>query len=144
MCFCSDPWDTKHASHESFFDVDNSSATDIKDAADPIYDTIIVATTPDSHAFQHFMDRTAVLIMAAGIALGGDRLKNVTVIAGPTPRDAVIHEIYDAMGVTPLFNGAGKPRAKRMVFSCRTPMISPYGYKRVRAQAELCVASKVP
>lgn len=140
VCFCSDPWDTNHASHESFFDVDKT-ATPINDASDPIYETVIVATTPDSYSIQHFMDRTAVLVMSAGLALGEDHQKNVTVMSSP-PRDSVIHDIYGAMGVSPLFDARGKPRAKRMVFSCRTPMISPYGYKRVGAETGICVAAK--
>ncbi|EIW58394.1 uncharacterized protein TRAVEDRAFT_58667 [Trametes versicolor FP-101664 SS1] len=103
----------------------NTLATQAEyDAAFPV-DTLLIATTPDSWSFQHFLDRITHIVAQGHHFTFGESAPEV--VAGRPPGGAV-SEMYDMLGL-----GGGKvhfrsPRvaAKKVVFSCRSPLVHPW------------------
>ncbi|ETL25559.1 hypothetical protein L917_04360, partial [Phytophthora nicotianae] len=93
-------------------------------------DTLVVATSPDSWSFQHFIDRVAVVWSQAQLVIPAMRKNDTIIVAGKEPRDSIVNEIYEVMVGQHLHN----PEwvfAKRLVFSCRAPLIHPFTTQRI-------------
>ena len=100
----------------------------------PIHDTIIVATSPDSFAWQHFLDRVTILIAQASLVrAGGIDLNNLTVVTGAPPRDPFINLVYEALGVKTRLHSPSHAvtSAKNVIFPCRCPLMHPFHYMYV-------------
>ncbi|KAI0671329.1 hypothetical protein C8Q78DRAFT_1069047 [Trametes maxima] len=93
------------------------------DEAFPV-DTLLVATSPDSWSFQHFLDRvTHIVAQGSHLALG----QRIDAVAGRTPGSAV-SEMWEMLGFSSSQVHYNSPRvaAKALVFSCRTPLVHPW------------------
>ncbi|RLN53299.1 hypothetical protein BBJ29_000455 [Phytophthora kernoviae] len=84
------------ASHTSFVhDVnENSTGNELS------IDTLIVATSPDSWSFQHFIDRVAVVWSQAQLAVPTKKRVDTVIVSGKSPRDAIVNEVYELMRIT--------------------------------------------
>ncbi|VDC04716.1 unnamed protein product [Peniophora sp. CBMAI 1063] len=86
-------------------------------------DNLLIATSPDSWSFQHFLDRV-VHIIAQGTHL--TRTAPVHVVTGRASGKAV-SERWDMLGIPAnSVHHRGSVGAKAMVFSCRAPLIHPW------------------
>ncbi|KAI0649538.1 hypothetical protein C8Q79DRAFT_519183 [Trametes meyenii] len=93
------------------------------DEAFPV-DTLLVATSPDSWSFQHFLDRvTHIIAQGSHLALG----QRIDAVAGRTPGSAV-SEMWEMLGFPSPQVHYNSPRvaAKALVFSCRAPLVHPW------------------
>ncbi|KAF4317978.1 hypothetical protein JM18_007270 [Phytophthora kernoviae] len=113
------------ASHTSFVhDVnENSTGNELS------IDTLIVATSPDSWSFQHFIDRVAVVWSQAQLAVPTKKKVDTVIVSGKSPRDAIVNEVYELMVGHHLHNITVS--ARHLVFSCRAPLIHPYTTQRI-------------
>lgn len=95
-----------------------------------IHDTLIVATSPDSWSWQHFLDRLVIIVAQASLTKVGDP-NNLTVVSGAVPRDPYINFVYEALGVKRRMHTPHKHnelKAKNLIFPCRCPLIHPFHY----------------
>ncbi|EJD38873.1 hypothetical protein AURDEDRAFT_91769 [Auricularia subglabra TFB-10046 SS5] len=88
-------------------------------------DRLVIATSPDSWSFQHFLDRvTHVLVQGAHLNQG----VHPEVVVGRRPPTAV-QQMWEMLGFKASadihYNG-GHVTAKSILFSCRAPLIHPY------------------
>ncbi|KAF1788495.1 Glycosyltransferase AER61, uncharacterized [Phytophthora cactorum] len=90
-------------------------------AAGTRVDTLVVATSPDSWSFQHFVDRVAVVWSQAQLVIPTVKKTETVIVSGRKPRDAIVNNIYKPESVF----------AKRLVFSCRAPLIHPFTTQRI-------------
>jgi hypothetical protein len=93
-------------------------------------DILVIATSPDSWSFQHFLDRVANTWHQAIISLSPLEVKSATVVSGGSPRGTV-NEMYSVMGVSKHVHNKLHVSAKKVVYSCRTPLIHPFLYHRI-------------
>ncbi|KAL3659723.1 hypothetical protein V7S43_015397 [Phytophthora oleae] len=93
-------------------------------------DTLVVATSPDSWSFQHFIDRVAVVWSQAQLVIPTTTKNGTAIVTGREPRDAIVNEIYDVM-VGQHLHDPQSVFAKRLVFSCRAPLIHPFTTQRI-------------
>ncbi|EGZ05580.1 hypothetical protein PHYSODRAFT_261939 [Phytophthora sojae] len=93
-------------------------------------DTVVVATSPDSWSFQHFIDRVAVVWSQAQLVLPHAEKNETTIVTGEEPRDSIVNEIYKVM-VGQHLHEPKLVAAKRLVFSCRAPLIHPFTTQRI-------------
>lgn len=92
------------------------------------YESAILATSPNSWSFQHFLDRvTHVVEQAANLS------DNKTVLVTASGRrNALVPRLltklgYDDANVHRLNSWNTRPiRARRFIFSCRAPLVHPY------------------
>ncbi|KAE8881005.1 hypothetical protein PF005_g14611 [Phytophthora fragariae] len=113
-------------SHASFMQAPNSS--ELENAT--TVDTLVVATSPDSWSFQHFIDRVAVVWSQAQLVLPQIEKNDTIIVTGKTPRDAIVNEVYQVM-VGQHLHEPKLVAAKRLVFSCRAPLIHPFTTQRI-------------
>ncbi|KAJ8571997.1 hypothetical protein ON010_g4835 [Phytophthora cinnamomi] len=113
-------------SHASFMHKMYSS--ELED--DTRVDTLVVATSPDSWSFQHFIDRVAVVWSQAQLVIPTMEKDGTVIVTGRKPRDSIVNEIYDVM-VGQHLHGPKLVAAKRLVFSCRAPLIHPFTTQRI-------------
>ncbi|GMF14441.1 unnamed protein product [Phytophthora fragariaefolia] len=93
-------------------------------------DTLVVATSPDSWSFQHFIDRVAVVWSQAQLVLPNTKKSKTVIVTGQEPRDSIVNEIYELM-VGEHLHEPELVAAKRLVFSCRAPLIHPFTTQRI-------------
>ncbi|KAI8103543.1 hypothetical protein M9435_004878 [Picochlorum sp. BPE23] len=111
------------ASHKQFLNPVNVS--EIGDA----YEALVIATVPDSWSWQHFLDRVTVIwsqaMLGAEDSFKGD---NITIVSGREPQQRV-NELYEIMRVKHVHR-VSRAVAKKVVFSCRAPLIHPFTSQR--------------
>ncbi|KAI9907011.1 hypothetical protein PsorP6_003314 [Peronosclerospora sorghi] len=113
-------------SHTSFVhDLNQTEATNSTNVG-----TLIVATSPDSWSFQHFIDRVAVVWSQAQLVIPTTRKNDTVILSGRIPRDAIINDIYEVM-VGQHLHTPESVTAKHLVFSCRAPLIHPFTTQRI-------------
>jgi hypothetical protein len=88
-------------------------------------DTLVVATSLDSWSFQHFIDRVAVVWSQAQLVIPTTKKSETAIVSGKEPRDSIVNQIYQVM-VGRHLHKPGTVLAKRLVFSCRAPLIHPF------------------
>ncbi|KAG6947814.1 hypothetical protein JG687_00015860 [Phytophthora cactorum] len=115
-------------SHTSFEHDLNTNASDL--AAGTRVGTLVVATSPDSWSFQHFVDRVAVVWSQAQLVIPTVKKTETVIVSGRKPRDAIVNNIYKVM-VGQHLHKPGSVFAKRLVFSCRAPLIHPFTTQRI-------------
>ncbi|POM78041.1 Hypothetical protein PHPALM_4479 [Phytophthora palmivora] len=93
-------------------------------------DTLVVATSPDSWSFQHFIDRVAVVWSQAQLVIPTMKKSDTVIVSGREPRDSIVNEIYEVM-VGQHLHAPNLVAAKRLVFSCRAPLIHPFTTQRI-------------
>lgn len=109
--------------HRPFLDAVNVS--ELNDALE----TLVIATVPDSWSWQHFLDRVTVVWCQSMLDAGDSFMsKNVTLVSGTQPQQRV-NELYDIMRVKHI-HGVPRVAAKKLVFSCRAPLIHPFTSQR--------------
>lgn len=113
-------------SHASF--LERANASELENATR--VDTVVVATSPDSWSFQHFIDRVAVVWSQAQLVLPHAEKNETTIVTGEEPRDSIVNEIYKVM-VGQHLHEPKLVAAKRLVFSCRAPLIHPFTTQRI-------------
>ncbi|ORX88813.1 hypothetical protein K493DRAFT_290149 [Basidiobolus meristosporus CBS 931.73] len=119
------------ASHQSF--LENPKSSEAKQQYD--HETLVVATSPDSWSWQHFLDRVTVVWTQSLFAMDQETRDNATVLSGRKPNSPFVDEMYNLMGVKnhhhyqPGITQAQS--AKTLIFSCRAPLIHPYTTQRV-------------
>lgn len=86
-----------------------------------IYETLVIGHTPDSSSFQHVMDRTLnLLIQNAHLRNSSDVM---TIEHYP---NRFISQILKSFGVEQTHSNLGlKICARKLIYSCRTPLIHP-------------------
>lgn len=111
------------AAHTQFLNAVNMSEFD------HVYETLVIATVPDSWSWQHFLDRVTVIFSQAVLDKGDSFMAhNITFVAGRQPQHRV-NELYEIMGVQHVHR-VSHAVAKRVVFSCRAPLIHPFTSQR--------------
>ncbi|KAL7678516.1 putative glycosyltransferase 61 [Plasmopara halstedii] len=117
-----------NASYMSFLhDLDGNVTEQTNDIS---VDTLVIATTPDSWSFQHFMDRVVAVWSQAQLVIPTTAKKDTVIISGETPRDAIVNELYDLIAGQH-FHNLKSVYAKRLVFSCRAPLFHPFTTMRI-------------
>ena len=106
--------------HVQFLDEKNSS-----DA----HEAILLATSPDSWSWQHFLDRVTTLWAQAMLIMNQEDISKVEIVSGNRPGQ-VVNELYDLLGVKHLHQ-VEQIEAKRLFFSCRTPLIHPFNIQKI-------------
>ncbi|EEY64483.1 uncharacterized protein PITG_15708 [Phytophthora infestans T30-4] len=101
-------------SHASFMHALNSNVSEL--ANKTRVDTLVVATSPDSWSFQHFVDRVAVVWSQAQLVIPTMKKNDTTIVAV-----MVGQHLHNPESVL----------AKRLVFSCRAPLIHPFTTQRI-------------
>jgi hypothetical protein len=116
----------KPAGHTQFTQQQDFSAAD-----GSIEEEVMFAATPDSNAFQHWRDRTALMLTQAQHLLK----PNTKLIAAP-PKDHTVAAHWQLIrNVTT--NGLISPRpvkARKFIYSCDTPLLHPYLVQRMSEQ----------
>ncbi|OWY96241.1 hypothetical protein PHMEG_00033542 [Phytophthora megakarya] len=115
-------------SHTSF--VHDLNRNDTGFVNETSVDTLVVATSPDSWSFQHFIDRVAVVWSQAQLVIPTLKKSDTTIVTGRQPRDSIVNEIYEVM-VGEHLHEPHSVSAKRLVFSCRAPLIHPFTTQRI-------------
>ena len=89
-------------------------------------DTVILAASPDSWSFQHFLDRSTHIILQA-LRLNLPQGPDTFVLTGAAEQ-AGVTELWQMLGFSPNqhIHRPGSLKAKKWIFSCRTPLIHPY------------------
>ncbi|KAL7678582.1 putative glycosyltransferase 61 [Plasmopara halstedii] len=118
----------ENVSHASFLHNLDGNVTEL--ANDISIDTLVIATTPDSWSFQHFMDRVAAVWSQAQLIIPTTAKKDTVILSGETPRDAIVDEIYELI-VGQHLHKLKSVHAKRLVFSCRAPLFHPFTTLRI-------------
>ncbi|KAJ7065062.1 hypothetical protein C8F01DRAFT_1021907 [Mycena amicta] len=95
-----------------------------KTESDEIFPTALIVTSPESFAFQHFLDRaTHILIQGAHLYRDSDTY-------ALTGRDGTrtVNEMWERMGFPPdhIVHQSKSIAAERMVFSCRAVLTHPW------------------
>ncbi|KAI0777507.1 hypothetical protein BD413DRAFT_181118 [Trametes elegans] len=88
-------------------------------------DALLIATSPDSWSFQHFLDRvTHIVMQGAHLTLGHPP---PDVVTGRSPGPAV-SEMWEMLGMegSRIHYGTRRIAAKAIIFSCRSPLIHPW------------------
>ncbi|TDH71061.1 hypothetical protein CCR75_002806 [Bremia lactucae] len=93
-------------------------------------ETLVVATSPDSWSFQHFLDRVAVVWSQAQLVIPTIEKNDTIIVTGSEPRDKIVNDIYTLM-VGQHLHDSKLVFAKRLVFSCRAPLIHPFTTQRI-------------
>ncbi|KAI0781890.1 hypothetical protein C8Q75DRAFT_728354 [Abortiporus biennis] len=89
-------------------------------------DSLVIATTPDSWSFQHFLDRVTHVISQSH-HLTSTLPSPSSILAGRSSTSTV-SQLWEMLGWTRdrIFYGSPKVSAKNVVFSCRAPLIHPF------------------
>ncbi|GMF29807.1 unnamed protein product [Phytophthora lilii] len=116
------------ASHTSFLHA--ATANDSSFDRNNSVDTLVIGTSPDSWSFQHFIDRVAVVWSQAQLVIPAKKKAETVIVSGKEPRDNIVNEIYERM-VGRHLHKVTTVSAKRLVFSCRAPLIHPYTTQRI-------------
>ncbi|KAF7325974.1 hypothetical protein MKEN_00448300 [Mycena kentingensis (nom. inval.)] len=98
---------------------------DFKDEKEKVFPTAIIASSPDSYSFQHFLDRVAHVIAQ------GKHLYPVTEeVYALTGRGAAntVNEMWAAMGFPSerVLHQSQTIAAERLVYSCRAVLVHPW------------------
>ncbi|KAG7390438.1 hypothetical protein PHYPSEUDO_007961 [Phytophthora pseudosyringae] len=117
-----------NVSHSSFVHDPNRNVSEL--GIGTSVDTLVVATSPDSWSFQHFIDRVAVVWSQAQLVIPTEKKSDTVIVAGKEPRDSIVNEIYEVM-VGGHLHERQAVLAKRLVFSCRAPLIHPFTTQRI-------------
>ncbi|UIZ25125.1 hypothetical protein KXD40_007081 [Peronospora effusa] len=116
----------RNVSHMQFLhDLNESEQT-----TEPIVDTLVIATSPDSWSFQHFIDRVAVVWSQAQLVIPTIKKKDTVILSGRLPKNSIVNDIYAVM-VGQHLHDVELVYAKRLVFSCRAPLIHPFTTQRI-------------
>lgn len=130
-------------SHESFLSSSSSSSSSHEDLKE--VDVLVVAASPDSWSFQHFLDRVTIIMTQAQLILNGSPSDSgFSVVSGRQPNFRFANDYYKALGAKEHFHSRGGIRAKKLVFSCRAPLIHPYSTKMTSEQLGLFRNGLVP
>ncbi|KAK9765019.1 hypothetical protein K7432_006977 [Basidiobolus ranarum] len=99
------------------------------------HETLVIATSPDSWSWQHFLDRVTIVWSQSLFAINDHDRSNSSMISGRAPNSPFVDEMYTMMGVKSHVHyetGNRQPQsAKNLVFSCRAPLVHPYTTQRV-------------
>lgn len=113
----------RRSDHKQFSSTLNH--TELHDA----FETLVIATVPDSWSWQHFLDRVTVVWSQSMLDAGSSFMaENITFISGRQPQPRV-NELYDIMGVKHV-HSVSNALAKKLIFSCRAPLIHPFTSQR--------------
>ncbi|KAK4693628.1 hypothetical protein P7C71_g3809, partial [Lecanoromycetidae sp. Uapishka_2] len=111
--------------------------TSSKDA--PTYDSVVLANTPDSWSFQHFLDRVTHIITQV-------KPNDVNYAVSSKPHDQIVRDMWEALGFEPDYVlGIGKGFvAARFIWSCRAPLIHPWPTREFLRSLEASPSQGVP
>lgn len=82
-----------------------------------ILDSIVIATSPDSWSFQHFLDRVTVVWSQA--LLSSFIYQKTAIVTGGDRRSEFVDKLFLEMGVKSHIHYSGAIYARELVFSCR-------------------------
>jgi len=99
------------------------------------HEAIVLATTPDSWSWQHFLDRVTILWAQASLIIREEDFADIEIVSGSQP-GRFVNQLYDILGVKHLHQ-VGQIEAKRLFFSCRTPLIHPFTIHKVNEYLEI-------
>lgn len=108
------------ASHRHFLETTESISSK---------ETVVIATSPDSWSWQHFMDRVTVVWSQAQWAMDEHDKGSLTIVSGREPTSAAVLDMYKHMARDHL-HSVKTVSARKLIFSCRAPLIHPYTFKR--------------
>ena len=114
------------ASHDSFFHSETENPVETAD-----FENLVIATSPDSWSWQHFLDRVSVVWSQAILSLSEQERKETAILAGRFPNNTFLDEMYAKMGAKTHVHNRIKVTAKNLIFSCRAPLIHPYSTQRI-------------
>lgn len=113
---------------------DNASFKDLlRDAKTPTnkgktdHDLLILATSPDSYSFQHFLDRVTIIWSQAILMTGNEP---ATILTGRPDSNPIVHSIYSKMVKHHVHYNKARVSAKKLANACRAPLIHPYTMTR--------------
>ncbi len=93
------------------------------------HEAILIATTPDSWSWQHFLDRVTTLWAQALLVMDTSIISEVEVVSGRQPQK-IVGQLYDILGMKHL-HGVKEIKARQLFFPCRTPLIHPYSIRQI-------------
>ena len=93
------------------------------------HEAILIATTPDSWSWQHFLDRVTTLWAQALLVMDTSIISEVEVVSGRQPQK-IVGQLYDILGMKHL-HGVKEIKARQLFFPCRTPLIHPYSIRKI-------------
>ncbi|KAI8801903.1 hypothetical protein BJ742DRAFT_762804 [Cladochytrium replicatum] len=96
----------------------------------PEFDTIVIATVPDSWSWQHFLDRATIVYNQAMLSIPHEDREKVVVVSGHQSLSKFVNEIYSRIGAAHVHDRE-RVTARRLVFSCRAPLIHPFSTQRL-------------
>ena len=122
--------------HESFLSDTNDGDADGDEGE--MEDILIIATSPDSWSFQHFLDRVTVTITQATLSFKSTTIassgnaSSFSVVSGRSPGFNYADDYYGRLGAKRHIHSYSRQkgiRAKRLIFSCRSPLVHPFTTK---------------
>ncbi|KAI0084403.1 hypothetical protein BDY19DRAFT_898587 [Irpex rosettiformis] len=103
---------------------EDTQLTDAEYAATYPIDSLLIATSPDSWSFQHFLDRITHIV-AQGAPLARN-VSSIEAVTGRTPV-SVVAELWDTLGFSAArVHHQSTVAAKEIIFGCRTPLSHPW------------------
>ncbi|KAJ7366275.1 hypothetical protein DFH08DRAFT_1071826 [Mycena albidolilacea] len=95
------------------------------DPPDATLPTVLVALSPDSYSFQHFLDRVTHILTQSQHLSGSTSTPYVLTGRGGSK---TVDELWSRMGYPEdhVLHGKSKMAAGRLIFSCRAPLIHPW------------------